>query len=76
MAINETAENNTAPEAHDRLELWLRFLNAETEEELDELEQSGVPIIKKAVKVLRDLNDDPEVREAARIREKALNEEA
>lgn len=76
MDMNETTYKKTAPEEYNAMELWLRFLNAETDEELEELEQSGYPIMKKAVKVLRDMRDDPEIQEAARIRQKQLDDEA
>ena len=40
------------------------------------LEQTNLPIMKKAVRVVRDMSDDTRIREAARIREKALHDEA
>lgn len=76
MDMNETTYKKTAPEEYNAMELWLRFLNAETDEKLEELEQSGYPIMKKAVRVVRDMSDDTRIREAARIREKALHDEA
>jgi hypothetical protein len=57
-------------------ELWLQYINADTEEELNMLEQTNLPIMKKAVRVVRDMSDDTRIREAARIREKALHDEA
>ena len=38
--------------------------------------QTNLPITKKAVRVVRDMSDDTRIREAARIREKALHDEA
>lgn len=40
------------------------------------LKQTNVPIINKAVNVIYDLSEDTRIREAARIREKALHDEA
>lgn len=57
-------------------ELWLQYINADTEEELNMLEQTNLPIMKKAVRVVRDMSDDTRIREAARIREKSLHDEA
>jgi len=39
-------------------------------------EQTNLSITKKAVRVVRDMSDDTRIREAARIREKALHDEA
>jgi len=39
-------------------------------------EHTNLPIMKKAVRVVRDMSDDTRIREAARIREKALHDEA
>lgn len=64
------------PNPGNRKELWLQFINAETEEELNMLEETNLPIMKKAVRVVRDMSDDARIREAARIREKALHDEA
>ena len=61
---------------NDLAELWLQLINAETEEELDMLEKTGVDSIQKAVYVLHQMSDDEKVREMARIREKALHDEA
>ncbi len=40
------------------------------------LKQTNVPIINKAVNVIYDLSEDTRMREMARIREKALHDEA
>ncbi|MCL2053657.1 MAG: Rpn family recombination-promoting nuclease/putative transposase [Oscillospiraceae bacterium] len=60
----------------DKVRLWLQLINAETEEELDMLEQTGVLPIQNAVRVVRDMSEDTRIREAARIREKAMHDEA
>jgi hypothetical protein len=39
-------------------------------------EHTNLPIMKKAVRVVRDMSDDTRIREAVRIREKALHDEA
>ena len=58
------------------MELWLQLINAETEEELDMLENTNVQEISKAILVLRELNADENMRRLAEIREKALHDEA
>ena len=59
-----------------RMELWLQLINAETEEEFDMLEQTGIPPIQKAVYVLHQMSEDEKLQESARLREKALHVEA
>ena len=54
------------------MELWLQLINAETEEELEMLEQTGVMPIQKAVYVLHKMSEDEKIQEAARLRERAL----
>ncbi|MCM1335847.1 MAG: Rpn family recombination-promoting nuclease/putative transposase [Bacteroides sp.] len=60
----------------DQRELWLQFINADKEEDFEMLEQTNVPIMKKAVKVIYDMSEDAKMREVAWIREKALHDEA
>ena len=60
---------------NNRRELWLQLINAESEEELQMLNQTGVPEIQKAVYVLNQMSKDEKIREAARMREKALHDE-
>ncbi len=55
--------------------LWLQFINAESEEELTMIENTNVPIMQKAVRVIYDMSEDTRVREAARMRNKALHDE-
>lgn len=56
-------------------ELWLQFINADSEEELEMINETNVPIMHKAVRVIYDLSEDTRIREAARLREKALHDE-
>ncbi len=60
---------------NDRLELWLRLINAETEEELDMLYNTKDPEIQKAVDYLRQMSADEKIQEMAREREMALQKE-
>lgn len=60
---------------NDRRKLWLQLLNAETKEELDMIENTGVPEIQKAVVILHEMSADEEMRELARLREKAIRDE-
>ena len=60
---------------NDKAELWLKLINAETEEELEMLEQTGFEPIQKAARVIRDMSEDTRIREMARAREEAeINE--
>ena len=56
--------------------MWLQFINADSEEEFNMLEQTNVPIMQKAVRVIYDMSDDTRVKEIARLREKTLHDEA
>ena len=40
------------------------------------VEATSIPIIQKAVKVIYDMSEDTKIREIARLREKALHDEA
>lgn len=61
---------------NNRKALWLQFINAESEEELEMIKNTGVPIMKDAVRVIYDMSDDTRIKEIARIREKAMHDEA
>lgn len=63
-------------EKDNRKKLWLQLIDAETEEELDMLEQTGVPEIQKAVVILHEMSADEELQEMARLREKWAHDEA
>ena len=64
------------PNPNSSRELWLQFINADSEEALDMISQTNVPIIKKAVNVIYDMSEDTRIREIARLREKAMHDEA
>ena len=64
------------PNPTNRRELWLQFINADSEEEFNMLEQTNVPIMQKAVRVIYDMSEDTRVKKIARLREKALHDEA
>ena len=64
------------PNPSNSRELWLQFINADSEEDLDMISQTNVPIMKKAVNVIYDMSEDTKIREIARLREKALHDEA
>lgn len=40
------------------------------------ISQTNIPIMQKAVRVIYDMSEDTKIREAARMREKALHDEA
>lgn len=61
---------------NNRKDLWLQFLNAEEEEEFEMIKNTNVSAMEKAVNVLYDMSEDPQVREMVRLREKALHDEA
>ena len=62
--------------ADDRKKIWLQFINADKEEEFKMLENSNIPEISKAVRVIRDMSADTRMLEAARQREKELHDHA
>ncbi len=64
------------PDPKNRKELWLQYINADKEEELAMIENTNVPIMQKAVRVIYDMSEDTRMREMARMREKALHDEA
>ena len=64
------------PNPDNNRELWLQFINADSEEDFEMINQTNVPIMQKAVRVIYDMSDDTKIREAARLREKALHDEA
>lgn len=65
-----------SPNKDNPMELWLQLINAETEEELDMLENTNVQEINKAILVLRELNADENMKRLAEMREKTLHDEA
>ena len=71
----ELTKVNNKVDSTDRKKLWLQLINAETEEELEMLNETGVPEIQKAVVILHEMSLDEEVREMARLREKWILDE-
>lgn len=71
----ELTKVNNKVDSRDRKKLWLQLINAETEEELEMLDKSGVPEIQKAVVILHEMSLDEEVQEMARLREKWIFDE-
>ncbi|MCI5910300.1 MAG: Rpn family recombination-promoting nuclease/putative transposase [Oscillospiraceae bacterium] len=63
------------PDKNNHMQLWLQLINAETEEELDMLENTNVQEINQAIVVLRKLNADEKMRYLAEMREKSLHDE-
>ncbi len=61
---------------NNRMELWLQFINAESEDDFDMIESTNIPIMQKAVQVIYNMSEDTKFKESARIREKALHDEA
>lgn len=64
------------PDPKNSRQLWLQFINADSEEDYDMIEATNIPIMQKAVKVIYDMSEDAKIREIARLREKALHDEA
>ena len=64
------------PNPNDRKELWMQLINAESEEELDMLNETRVPAIQKAVVVIKEMSADEKIQEAARQRETMLHDKA
>ena len=56
--------------------LWLKLFNAETEEDLAEIEKLGVPIMNEALQAYRHVAASPEFLEIERMRSKARHDEA
>jgi predicted transposase/invertase (TIGR01784 family) len=59
---------------HDKMELWLQLINAETKEEFAMLEQTGDAPIQKAVYTLHQMSEDERLAELAWQREVALHD--
>jgi predicted transposase/invertase (TIGR01784 family) len=72
-----TVELPKLPEASDGTELWefMKFLNAETEEEMETLAER-TPNIRKTVVTVKKLSADEEMRMYAEAKEKARRDEA
>ena len=59
-----------------RLRRWMRFFNIENEGDADMIAQADDRVMNKAVFILKKMSADEKTREIARIREKALHDEA
>ena len=62
--------------ADDELKLWLKLFDAQTEEELKQIEEVGVPIMKQAVGAYRHVSATDEFKEIERLRSRAKHNEA
>jgi len=60
----------------DELKLWLELFDVKTEEELKQIEEMGVPIMKQAVGAYRHVSATDEFKELERMRTRARNNEA
>ena len=60
-----------------RMEDWLNLINAETEGDLMDIQNStNIPEVKKTIVMLRELSADEKIRQEAFYREKRLHDEA
>ena len=75
MLFLELSKIDSQIDKNDHKKLWMQFLKAETKEELDMLNETNVPEIKKAVGFVNEMSKDNEMREIARLREKAIRDE-
>lgn len=66
----ELKKINKNVDPKNRKMLWLQLIDAETEEDLDMLNKTGVPEIQKAVVILYEMSLDERLQEEARLREK------
>jgi predicted transposase/invertase (TIGR01784 family) len=60
----------------DKMQLWLKVLDAQTEEELEELEKLEVSEVAQAVAAYRSITARDEFKELERLRAKARHDEA
>jgi predicted transposase/invertase (TIGR01784 family) len=63
-------------DAEDNLGLWLALFNANTEEELKQIEAMEVPIMKQAIGAYRSVTATEEFKELERLRSRARHNEA
>ena len=56
----------------DRKAVWMEFIKADSEEDLEKVRENGMDIMDKAVNIVFDMSDDTKTRELARWREKSL----
>lgn len=76
MHFCELKKLNKEINAKDKRELWMRLINAKSEEELDMLSKTSAPTIQRAVVKLKQMSEDDRLKERARMREKAIHDEA
>jgi predicted transposase/invertase (TIGR01784 family) len=62
--------------ADDELKLWLNLFKAETEEDLQQIEELGVPIMEQAIKAYRQTKTTEKFMELERMRELTQHNEA
>jgi predicted transposase/invertase (TIGR01784 family) len=62
--------------ADNEWQIWLKLINAKTEEDLAEIEALEEPIMKKAISVYRRVSTSAEYAEIERLRDKADHDEA
>jgi predicted transposase/invertase (TIGR01784 family) len=63
-------------DTNDMLQIWLKVLSVDTEEELTELENLGVNEVEQAIEAYKYIAGSPEYRELERMRERARHDEA
>jgi predicted transposase/invertase (TIGR01784 family) len=61
---------------NDELKLWLSLFRAETEEDLKQIEEMGVPIMEQAIGAYRHVTATEEFKEMERLRSRARHNEA
>lgn len=59
-----------------RIKRWMRFLNAKSEEEFSMLERENDTSVNKAILMLKKMSADDKMAEIARVRERAMHDEA
>ena len=57
---------------NDRKTLWIQFIKADTEEELEQVKEAGGDLMERAVQIVYDMSADGKTRELARWREKSM----
>ena len=67
----ELPKISAVPDKSDMRQLWLQVINAESEEELNMLNETNIPAISQGVKSILTLNSDDRIRAMAWEREKA-----
>ncbi len=72
----ELRKVTTKLDVNDRKAMWMHLIKADTEEELNMIKNTNIPAMEQAVQVIFDMSADTVLRERARMREKALHDEA